>query len=115
MSLTASAPPSVESYIKSSLALRHPVVISQLLNRSDIYMSVVKKSSVSVISIIIQFTDGMPDRSVFERILSGVAASLRTCSDPRTYPKTVIFCKINGRKLFVMCTSTSKFHRNLLM
>lgn len=67
MSLTASAPPSVESDIKSSLALRHPVVISRLLNRSDIYMSVVKISSVSVISIITQFTDGMPDWSVLER------------------------------------------------
>ena len=69
MSLTASAPPSVESDIKSSLALCNPVVISQPLNRSNIYMSVVKKSSVSVSSLIIPFTDGMPDCSVLERFV----------------------------------------------
>ena len=40
MSLTASAPPLVESDIKSSLALRNPVVIRQPLNRSNIYISV---------------------------------------------------------------------------
>ena len=32
---------------------------------------------------------------MYQRDLSGVAASLKACSDPHLYPKTVIFC---GRK-----------------
>lgn len=45
MTLTAS---SVESVIKSSLDLHNPVVIGQPLNRPNIYISVIKKSSMAV-------------------------------------------------------------------
>ena len=48
MALTASAPPTVESSIKSSLSLVSPVVVSQPLNRSNIYLSVSKKSSLAL-------------------------------------------------------------------
>ena len=43
MSLTASAPPTIESSIKSSLALVNPVMVSQPLDRFNIYISVSKK------------------------------------------------------------------------
>ena len=39
MALTASAPPTIESSIKSSLSQVSPVVVSQPLNRSNIYQS----------------------------------------------------------------------------
>lgn len=48
MSLTASAPPSVESDIKLSLHLQNTVCIRHPLNRPNIYISVKKKSFLAV-------------------------------------------------------------------
>ena len=48
MSLTASAPASVEADIVSSLSLTNVVYIRHSLNRSNIYLSIRTKSSLSV-------------------------------------------------------------------
>ena len=48
MALSASAPPSFEMDIFSTLALSDPVLVKMPLNRSNIFLSVGKKSSIKV-------------------------------------------------------------------
>ena len=50
MALTASAPPAFEREIVNSLALIHPIVVRQQLNRPNICISVGKKVSITVSS-----------------------------------------------------------------
>ena len=48
MSLTASAPPEVESKLVKSLHLENPVFVKKCLDRPNIFYSVGKKSGLSV-------------------------------------------------------------------
>ena len=48
MSLTASAPPAVESELVRSLHLENPVFVRKCLDRPNIFYSVGKKSGLSV-------------------------------------------------------------------
>ena len=48
MALTASAPPTIQAEICSSLHFYHPVVVTRPLDRANIYLSVSKSSGVKV-------------------------------------------------------------------
>ena len=81
MSLTASAPPTIESSIKSSLALVSPAMVSQPLDRSNIYMSVGKKIFYGCKFVISTWYNRLLTLISFQGDFSGVAASLKACSD----------------------------------
>ena len=53
MSLTASAPPSVESDILKSLHMTNPVMIKHGLNQPNTFYSVAKKSGICVSTVVV--------------------------------------------------------------
>ena len=92
MALSASAPPSFERSILSSLALSDPVIVKLPLNRPNIFLSVGTKSTigVSLVTCLLQVHKITFLVCYLQKDLSGVARTLSECINP---PKTIIFCR----------------------
>ena len=96
MALTASAPPSVEREVKESLELANCVMVTLPLDRPNIYISTKKKSSI-LVSYSILFTAIFTLAIYMQRDFGGIASSMRDCSSPEDFPKTLVFCKTKAQ------------------
>ncbi len=96
MALTASAPPSTEAEICSSLELRNPVRVQLPLDRPNIFLWAAKKNGLGVSVCTSIPTEQQPILNMcflLQHDLGRIACSLQSCTAPDQFPKTIVFCK----------------------
>lgn len=121
IALTATAPHAIRTSVCSSLGLSEPAVILQTLDRPNIYLSTSKSRGLSVSSICARIHVHITLTIHLQSDFDGLVSLLKQ-ADPKSIPKTLIFCHtkelaIKVYRLFIQNSPSkdmiSVFHASL--
>lgn len=93
MALTATAPQDIKSTICKSLCLKEPAMVSQTLDRPNIYLSASKSKGLNVSIHDVLGAFSYQPCFYSQSDLSGIVSLFKGAKEPQDVPKMIIFCQ----------------------
>ena len=120
IAVTATAPKAVESMICDSLSLQKPVVVSQSLDRHNIFLSCTKSRGLNV--SVCNENGNFIGFLTYPYLMTGIISCLKGAKESKDIPITLVFCRtkeaaVNMYRLLLQSSSRrdyfSMFHASL--